>query len=263
MSKLLWHLDPEQWEDFKVKREPRETEHWRVGTFEIEVGPGYWHYVREGRDTGLGTFTGLWYRADHPAYTRSDDMYDARMEWRPMMSDTQAEILDHIEILDKASWGGLTILITGLGLGMVAEACANADNQVHVVEHDPEILELMADQVAHPNITIHQGNAYTWVPPEGVTFDLAWHDIWPTIRAENLPQMKRMKAHYRRYMANGWQGCWAYEQCKWLARQNRQDPTGETRARKQLAKDLGPEALAMFDQLLKEAKERDVSGTRH
>lgn len=234
MSKFLYNLGLDDWEQFKVQREPGETTHWRVKPFVIEPRSGeYLKHKLDGRDTGLGTFTGLYYRATHPSYAgRVESAYDwhpkkAEFEWLPMMSDTKAEITDHFEFIDKCMFPGnedLSVLITGLGLGMVAEACLRAGvGHVTVVDSDPEVISLIAGQIDHPNLRVVEHDAYTWEPDR--TFDLAWHDIWATIAADNYPEMLAMKRHYRRHVTY-WQGCWLFERVKWMVRRERQDPTG-------------------------------------
>lgn len=232
--KSLYNLGLDEWEKFKVQREPGETAHWRVKEFVIEPRSGeYLKHQLDGRDTGLGTFTGLYYKADHPEYAHSEavegayDWHPGSREWLPMMSDTRAEITDHFEFLDKCAWSGsesLSVLITGLGLGMVAEAALRMGvGHVTVVERDPEVIELIAGQIDHPNLRVVEADAFTWQPDRH--FDLAWHDIWPVISASNLPEMERMKRHYRPFV-DAWQGCWLYERVKWMVRCERADPTG-------------------------------------
>ena len=229
----LYALDPERWEDFKVKREVGETARWRVGHFTVsENDQERAYYLRQGRDCGVGDFTALYYRKEHPRYTLDAEIDSHQMletGWRPMMSDSKAEIMDHLPFLDKAALLGEEgeILITGLGLGMAAEACLNFGNRVTVVDCDPEVIELVASQIDNPRLRIIEADAWEWEPDR--TFDLAWHDIWATITASNVVEMKRMKRKYRASVRY-WQGCWAWERCKWMDRmENRTDPTGLNR----------------------------------
>lgn len=231
MSKLLYMLDPVDWERFKVKREPGQVGHWKIDHFTIEENAGeYWHHKLRDRDTGLGEFTGLYYQREHPSYQRAvQDEYTGKHEWLPMMSDTRAEITDHFEFLDKVALaadfaGDLSVCITGLGLGMVAEACLRMGvGSVTVVDVDPEVIELVAGQIDHPNLRVIQADAHTWQPDR--KFDYVWHDIWATISDTNLPEMLQMRDNYRR-ATRYWQGCWAYERVKWMVRMERNDPTG-------------------------------------
>jgi len=233
MARPLYNLSLSEWETFKISREAREGRHWRIKQFEIDpMSPEYAVHQMDGRSTGTGMFTALHFRKDHPDYPTvyqhlRNNEWDAKNGWIPMMSDTQAEILDHYPLLDKAWWGGAEVLITGLGLGMVAEACLGFGNNVTVVERDPEVIDLIADQIAHPNLRIVQADAMTWKPDQH--FDLAWHDIWPTITMLNLPSMRAMRKHYGRAV-RGWQGFWGWEQVLYMDRmENRTDPTGMIR----------------------------------
>lgn len=233
MTKLLYMLGVDDWESFKVQREVGQVGRWKIDHFTIAENAGeYWHHKTRGRDTGLGEFTGLYYRRDHPSYqTAVNDEYVGQHEWLPMMSDTKAEITDHFEFLDKVSLmcnyevnHDTSVLITGLGLGMVAEACLRMGvGNVTVVDCDREVVELVAGQIDHPRLHVVVDDAYEWVPDR--KFDMAWHDIWATTSDSNLPQMEQMRRHYRRHV-RWWQGFWAYERVKWMVRRERQDPTG-------------------------------------
>lgn len=248
MARPIYNLTEAEWEGFKVKREERQSEHWRIKNFEIDDRSAeYVKLVVSGRDPGLGSFTALHFRKEHPDYPTvyqnlRDNEWDSVTGWIPMMSDTRAEIFDHYPFLDYASWGDAEILITGLGLGMVAEACLAFGNRVTVIERDPEVIALIADQIEHPDLRIIQADALTWQPDR--KFDLAWHDIWPTITMTNLPDMRRMRRKYKRHVRS-WQGFWGWEQCLHMERMElRTDPTGVIRFMgKDFAEQMGREWL--------------------
>lgn len=60
-------------------------------------------------------------------------------------------------------------------------------------------------------ITIHHADAYEMTSrwPKGTWWDVAWHDIWPTLDCDNLADYARLNRSYGRRV--GWQGAWAQE----------------------------------------------------
>lgn len=129
-----------------------------------------------------------------------------------VMSDTPDEMLDHLQPVRRA-YG--RCLITGLGLGMVLGAMLKRASVEHVtvVEIDRDVISLVAPHYsADPRVEIVHADAFSWRPPRGTRFNVAWHDIWPDICADNLPQMTRLK---RRFGSKcDWQGCWSERQCR-------------------------------------------------
>lgn len=254
--KPLYMIDPANWEEFKVQRAAGQVGHWKIDHFTIEPNKvEYVYHLSKGRDPGLGEFTGLYYRRDHPSYQYAvQDEYSGGHEWFPMMSDTKAEVTDHIEFLDKVAmrceWDdpdSASVCITGLGLGLVAEHCLRMGvGSVTVVDCDPEVIELIAGQIDHPNLRIVQADATTWEPDR--KFDFVWHDIWATISDHNLPEMEQMRKNFRR-ATRYWQGCWAYERVKWMLRVERQDPTGILRMLKEpLLDGNGARSISLYIQ---------------
>jgi len=94
-----------------------------------------------------------------------------------------------------------------------------------VVEYDADIVELVGQYVTEdPRVTIHLGDAYDIRWPPGTRWDLAWHDIWPSISDENLPGMDRLRRKYKGKV--GWQGYWQKAGCLKMARVFRQMDAG-------------------------------------
>lgn len=131
--------------------------------------------------------------------------------WAVMMSDTPAEMADHIPAIRFCKG---RVLITGLGLAMVAEGLCRrpAVESVTVVEKDADVIALMQDYLRdewdEDRLRIVHADAFTWKADR--KFDTAWHDIWPTISDENLPEMYKLR---KRYPAR-WTGFWAEKQCR-------------------------------------------------
>lgn len=129
----------------------------------------------------------------------------------PMMSDTPAEMNDHYWAVKDAVGN---ILVTGLGLGIVANAMLLKPevNKVTVIEIDQDIINLVENHLKGKfgdRLEIIHADAFTWVPPKPRSrgmFDFAWHDIWPTICGDNWEEMKKLKRHYQNWVKH--QRCW-------------------------------------------------------
>lgn len=162
------------------------------------------------RDTGYGTFRKL-----VELRPEAEDPKDRRVLW---MSDTRAEILEHEPMLEKlATTSPKRVLINGLGLGIIAKAALNTPGVEHVdvVDINADIIELVGGFLKDPRLTIHLADAYEIEWPAGTSWDLAWHDIWPTISEDNLPEMYMLRNKYRSMV--GWQDCWQIQGCREMA----------------------------------------------
>lgn len=128
-----------------------------------------------------------------------------------IMSDTPAEMRDHYDAV-LAAHG--SVLINGLGLGMVARAVLlKADvSDVTVVEQSADVIALVAPHVVDPRLTIIHADALEFRPPTGKRFGMVWHDIWDDITSDNLPEMITLHRRYGRRA--DWQGSWARELCE-------------------------------------------------
>lgn len=155
-------------------------------------------------------FAGQGYRAPRPGtYTRL-----VHEQHGLVMSDTDAEVRDHFEARHAAHG---RVLVTGLGLGMVLQMLLRKPEVEHVtvVEIDPDIIALVGphyQEMFGERLTIVQGDAWTWTPPEGAHYDYAWHDIWPDLCEDNLPEMTKLHRRYRKYVDE--QGSWGREQLR-------------------------------------------------
>jgi len=131
-----------------------------------------------------------------------------------MMSDTPAEMRDHYEAKRQATGD---VLIHGLGLGIVAQMCLDKDEVKHVtiIEIAPEVIELVAPTLSGAygeRLEIVCADALTWKPPRGKRYNCVWHDIWPYITPDNLPDMHLLHRRYGRRC--DWQGSWARAECE-------------------------------------------------
>lgn len=157
-------------------------------------------------------------------YTR---LVQGELVW---MSDTPAEVLDHLSFIAEAHGA---VLITGLGLGMVAhgvlaklEEGLPVVRKVTVVEQNEHVVALVAPALRArfgARVEVVHADAYTWKPAKGTTYDCAWHDVWPEINADNLSAFARIRRNYRPFVPTKAQGCWAEETCRYQQRQWRKE----------------------------------------
>jgi hypothetical protein len=119
-----------------------------------------------------------------------------------VMSDTPDEIMSHMDFIYAARG---RVLITGLGLGMVARACLLKDEvtEVWIVEKETEVLDLVVPWLGKINperclLKLVHADALDWIAPKAVRFTYVWHDIWDDLCGDNVEQMKRLHRKYGR-----------------------------------------------------------------
>jgi hypothetical protein len=139
------------------------------------------------------------------------------------MSDTQDERNDHRTILNKAHG---QVLIGGLGLGMIALACALKSEVDHVlvIEINPDVIGLVVPWLHRAlrmlgrdpsKIEAIQADLLTWIPQKGQKYDCVWFDIWENLCTYNLQQYTMLSRRYARRMnPGGFRGSWG----EWLVR---------------------------------------------
>lgn len=137
------------------------------------------------------------------------------------MSDTPAELRDHMEPVIQATG---KCLITGLGLGVVAEALLRKPSVelIRIVEIDPDVCALVGPhlkKLGGDRIVIVTADALTYKPQKNERYDMIWHDIWHDICEDNLEQMTLLSRRWSRRAT--WQGFWNRELCREQRRQTR------------------------------------------
>lgn len=179
-----------------------------VWRFEVpEDYPGKWRDVIQGREVPPGWYTGLFQRTGNP-YDQAGD----RRGWKVWMSDTPAELLDHLEPLLECR-RARRVLINGLGLGCFLKGVLAMPKVEHVdvVEVSPAVIRLVAPSYeGDPRVSIIQADALNRkIFPPGIRWDVAWHDIWdtgnPAYRDQLLWLMRSYGGRTR------WQGAWAHD----------------------------------------------------
>lgn len=187
----------------------------------FEVSPYDLWNLRQELHHGRGTRPGT--------YTKLVDLTELDDQGNPLlwMSDTDAEKSDHAEAvahiqLSKAR----KVLINGLGLGMVVAAALTYDHveRVDVVERDKRVIDLVGPHyLKDSRVHIIHADAYEqmrgWSSGPRLRWDVGWSDIWPEIRADNIPGMDRLHGYYRRRCT--WHGMWARQMCLKLRREER------------------------------------------
>lgn len=106
--------------------------------------------------------------------------------WRPVMSDTPAEIEEHRHAIENATG---RVLIHGLGLGVLVSALlAKPDvRHIDVVEIDREVIGLTGHYYSdNPRVRIWRGDCLTKRWSKGARWNYVWHDIWSDISSRNL-----------------------------------------------------------------------------
>ena len=129
-----------------------------------------------------------------------------------VMSDTPAEMADHVEAVKQARG---KVVINGLGIGMVLNAVLAKPEveSVLVIEYNEDVIALTADQYAgNERVTIVQDDAYQYTPQYGSRYDMVWHDIWDHICPDNIELMDKLEDKWRPHAA--WQGSWARDECE-------------------------------------------------
>jgi hypothetical protein len=135
-----------------------------------------------------------------------------------VMSDTEAEVRDHSEFIRKA-YG--RCLINGLGIGVVLKAITEKPEVTHVdvVELSDDVIKLVWPVYdGWEKVTLHHADAYTIQWPKGTVWNCAWHDIWPTICTDNMPEIRKLKSKYAQKV--GWQAAWVEDEVRRMHRRD-------------------------------------------
>lgn len=133
-----------------------------------------------------------------------------------VMSDTPAEMRDYVEFISMARRYGGHVFMSGLGIGLGIENLINIPivERITVVENNADVIKLVGEQymVRDPRVRIIQCDAFDWKPAKRGVYSVVFHDIWPTISEENLPEMRRLSFMWRGKAK--WIGYWNREGCR-------------------------------------------------
>lgn len=179
----------------------------RAGSWRVER-----FTVRDGGDTPSGIdVRPAWARAEAGVYTR------LRSNGVDFMTDLYEEWWSQRVAMTEAVRRGGDVLVTGLGLGMVAETILTARpatvTSVTVLEASAEVIELVAPylEARHPaRLAVVRADAFEWTPPAGARYSVVWHDIWPNpFDPRSVDESHELMARYAPHA--DWQGSWALE----------------------------------------------------
>ena len=167
---------------------------WEINHFTVEQNdPKALYYALHGRPVPPGSYTRLLHNGS------------------VIMSSTPAEMDDH-KALFKNAHG--KVLINGLGLGVVLVKLLSKNNctSIDIVEVSEDVINLVKPYYPDPRITIYHADAFTVQWPKSKRWDIIWHDIWASICADNLSEMRRLRRKYA-HRCN-WQGFWCEQECR-------------------------------------------------
>jgi len=135
-----------------------------------------------------------------------------------VMSNTPDEIRDFMGFVNKAKG---RVLVNGLGIGVLLKALLEKPEveEIIVIEKSQDVINLVASSYSYDSrVKIIHADAFEYCPPKGIRYNAVWHDIWNTISAENLPEMKKLHRKYGRLA--DFQMSWCRDICE---RQDREE----------------------------------------
>lgn len=133
-----------------------------------------------------------------------------------VMSDTPKERRDHFPLFDNAKGH---VLINGLGMGCALNVLFHKPEveSITVIENNQDVIYLIGPHF--PYVRVINDCAFEWRPPKNKVFDTVWHDIWPSISADNWDGMKKLHRKYGRH--SKWQDSWCRYEVKRLVNEHK------------------------------------------
>ncbi len=149
------------------------------------------------------------------------------------MTDLHDEWWTQRDAIHEACRRGGRVLITGLGLGLVAMSmlgtAGSGVEQVTIVENSEDVIRLVGDHLVSKfasRLEIVHASAYDWLPPKNARYSVVWHDIWPNPQAPCCwPEIAMLENHYAPFA--DWQGSWPRSYNQALAKSQDQGETQE------------------------------------
>lgn len=129
-----------------------------------------------------------------------------------VMSNTPMEYNTNLKFMQQAKG---RVLINGLGLGLVLNSILQKPevDEVWVIEKSADVIALVAPMFnGNPRVKLFHHDAFSFQPPEGIIFDVVWHDIWTYISSDNLKEMDALEALYKDRCE--WQASWCRNECR-------------------------------------------------
>ncbi len=173
---------------------------WRVRRFELTGQPP--------ADTASISPLDVEPPGEYTALERGDEIF---------MTDLYNEWWTQRLAIDRACQRGGRVLVTGLGLGLVAEGMLRTPGSrveaVTVVEASADVIRLVSDHLLGRlggRLEIVHADAFDWSPPADSRYSIGWHDIWPNPQVpEAMQQAEQLERRYAPFC--DWQGSWPRE----------------------------------------------------
>ena len=131
------------------------------------------------------------------------------------MTDLYDEWWTQRLLLDQAARRSGQILISGLGLGLIVESLLRSPDieasRVTVLELSKDVIRLVAPHFRDlygDRLEIVEADVFTWTPPAGSRYSVAWHDVWPSPYGVE-DEMERLRERYQPWA--DWIGFWPEE----------------------------------------------------
>jgi spermidine synthase len=127
------------------------------------------------------------------------------------MSDTLMERRTNARLVHFASG---RVLLFGLGLGLVLRPLLLKRDveSVRVVELEQDVIDLVGSHYWHRKLQIVQGDAFTYKPAPGETFNTIYFDIWEKLGDHDIfLEQQELQARYRKYLqphGDNWMDSW-------------------------------------------------------
>ena len=171
-----------------------ENETWKIEKFTVDNTNNFretYQMLQGKRYTPNGTYTRL-----------LKDKYTC------VMSDTPDELRDHSYFVQQAKGN---LLIAGLGLGIVLNACAlkKEVNHITIIEISKSLIDMIAPHFKKKfgnKITIVNADIFEWKPDKKAYYDSAWYDIWVNLCVDNLKEITKLHRKFGR--KTGYQDSW-------------------------------------------------------
>ena len=129
-------------------------------------------------------------------------MYDGQyvrlhVDGELMMSDTAMERRTNREFIDAAAG---RVLIAGLGIGLIIKAILKKESvtEIVIIEKYQDVIDIVAPKYTDPRIKYVCADIFEHTLSKEEQFDVIYFDIWASISQDNLPEMRKLHARYRK-----------------------------------------------------------------
>jgi spermidine synthase len=128
------------------------------------------------------------------------------VDGRVVMTDAEFERDTSAPVVGRVRKGD-SVLVAGLGLGLVLDPILGKARSVTVVEKNADVIALVGP--SFPAAGIVRADIFEWLPPPRTKFDVAYFDIWPDIDPDDAKEARALERRFREYLKpGGWAGSW-------------------------------------------------------